>query len=136
MCFYISNKKSEKKVRTAGKNIVCYKVGFIKGSIRLKSKIFESCMRHFEYWFNIEYKIHKDNFKIKHSTVGRDYLSNNSIIEHGFHSFTNKNSAFREDDGRGQVVKCIIPAGSKYYVNSFYGEYVSNKIIIKEQIYI
>lgn len=53
------------------------------------------------------------------TTYGDDIM-----IDIGFHSYI-------EQDYRAHV-KCIIPKGSEYYMND--EEYVSNQLIIKEQI--
>lgn len=77
---------------------------------------------------------------IKPVTVGNfTYVENNNLhlqtIEDGLHSYKDISKAISfVSDSKGYIVyKAIIPAGSYIYIN--YNEIVSDKLIIKEQVY-
>lgn len=130
MCFYISKRKNEMKIRTANKNIVCYKYGYIP-----YDDIFQSQIQGFRYQINAEYDLKgsggRGEGKLRPKYGSNGY--NVGMIEKGFHSFINIAMAKFDGDGRS-IVKCIIPKGAKYFINSDHKERVSNKIIIKEII--
>lgn len=79
-------------------------------------------------------------------TIGSTYESElkvksrffkNSRVEDGLHSLVNKSDVSRCFRGtRGVVVKCIIPAGSRYFEGHFdiYMSYASDKITYVEII--
>lgn len=63
--------------------------------------------------------------------------SGNRIVENGFHSYARLEDAICIAEGYYSVVKCIIPAGSEFYKGRGIDgtiQYVSNKIVIKEEI--
>ena len=110
----ISDKHPEVKI--AKRDITCYKE-VIKHRL---SKYITSLFKDFVYKIGIEYKQ-------KMIVTGR-------WIDVGFHSYSNK-AVLSKDNRFGYeifFVKCIIPKGSEYYYNSYWCEYVSNQIIIKE----
>lgn len=89
--------------------------------------------------YNGEYSI--KNLNINHNTNLSQVYLKSSVIEQGyktygqgFHWYNTKRLAkiYTESYLHGRyIVKCIIPKGSKYILNSV-GEGVSNQIIIKE----
>ena len=103
MCFIVKTKRQ----MTAKRDIECYKL-FTKSTEALCS------------FFT--YKINTENTVINLHPIGRK-------IEEGYHSYKNYNSI---DYGwiHDTLRRCIIPKGSKYYVNDT--EYVSSNIIVKE----
>jgi len=111
MCFIVSIKIEY----TADKDIVCYKI------VRLEGKKIFSAYRGSLYYLN------KKRRTIK--------LSNDFYVIHkGYHSYINLhhlNLHHRVNDPY-TMVECIIPKGSKYYINESEGEYVSSSIIITE----
>ena len=58
-------------------------------------------------------------------------LSKELVIEGGNYVFHPQ--AVTGEFDRSVIVQCFIPAGAEYYLNEF-GEYVSNKIIIGDEI--
>lgn len=63
--------------------------------------------------------------------------SGNQTIEQGFHSYERLEDARLALAGNIVVVKCIIPAGAKFYKGhgiDFTQQYASDKIIIKEEV--
>lgn len=117
----------------AKEDIVCYKkVSFI--NCRLGA-----CM---SYWTEFKYEFGKlynlqnskavcAGYLVNYNSTNTDLDVLKPIVVHdyikidiGFHSYK---YATNEEN-----VKCIIPAGSEYYIN--YSEYCSNQIIIKEKI--
>ena len=104
MCFYVPNNQ---KVKTATKDIVCYKETY---------RNLLSYHHYFQYEVGKTYSI--DNFP--------KYYEN--TIDEGFHSYISKISLY--NIGNLFRLKCIIPKGSKYHVNKERNEYVSNSIKI------
>ena len=106
----------------AEKDIVCYKVVYLQGKEIIS------------YWFDFPYELNR-----KYTIPVLQPIptpNGNIIIEKGFHSYRNIYTA------KGDIwlslmellpkviVKCIVPKGSEYYINS--KEMVSNQIIIVE----
>lgn len=110
MC-WISRELDE---QIATKDITVYKI------VTFDTESCNSLYRNFKYQYN---KLYTTSFTIQAS----DYTF---YINEGFHSYKTKTKAceinkyFREF-----IVKCIIPKGSHYYINSD-DEVVSDKIII------
>lgn len=123
MCFYIDKKNPNKQI--AKKDIVCWKVLEVLPNNKLMS-----------IYYPVVYK----KGKLKTSRIDKITLNifDNETINKGLHSFTNKNMAIIEyrwiksiyNSKEFEVVKCIIPAGSAYFVNRYKEEYVSNKIMM------
>lgn len=122
MCFLVDPKHSHKQI--AKRDIVCYKV---------LSESYTSP------YYSQKYEINK----IYKHYIGRAFNTGfeDAVIEEGFHSCSTKKYAisFRRrliinPQCKFIIVRCIIPQGSEYYYNSEEKEYVSNQIIIKEQI--
>lgn len=116
MCFYIHSKHRDKKI--AKRDIRCYKV----------LKMFDNELLSPYKWFSYE--------------LGRKYTSIIFIyqgrIEEGLHSFSNKKKALSERyswyKDIYKVFICEIPKGSEYYYSPSYKEYVSNQLIVKEEL--
>jgi hypothetical protein len=137
MCFKIEGKKL-----TAKEDIVCYKIvrvkHFKKGTvvehwekihciIKTTGNYIFSIYRGFPYILNRTYET---KFKYKVSLFGYREISS------GFHSYISKEVAENKSSmPYNMVVKCIIPKGSKYYVNNSKQEFVSTKIKILEVIF-
>lgn len=154
MCLLISNKK----VRVAKDDIVCYKI------VKKKGDRFVTPFRETEISYNII--AGTENFKAKVDKIRRDlygvpkiphvYLNygrsrqKNYKVEDGFiHTYKNLPDAIRlmkydyiayamEDDEELRLFKCIIPKGCKYYAGKTWGEdesYASKEIKFVEEIY-
>lgn len=122
MCFYISKKHPNKKIAT--KNITCYKI--LNGNFT-------------SYYHGLPYKAHL----LVTSKIGKPKKYWPSIyeqIEKGLHSYSSVSSCINKRWGVYFyakdliIVKCIIPAGSEYYYNEQREEYVSNQIIMVEEV--
>ena len=106
----------------AEKDIICYKTVKIQGTQLIS------------YWCNFKYELNK---KYKIQALQPISVGNGDIrICEGFHSYIKLDTA-ENDLLYGilypvveVVVKCIVPKGSEYYINS--EEMVSNQIIIVE----
>lgn len=104
----------------AEKDIVCYKI------VNLRDNKIIS------YWYDFPYEL---NSKYTTQVLQPIPVLNGDIcIEKGFHSYRNLDTA-KEDTWLPLteslvIVKCIVPKGSEYYINS--KEMVSNQIIIVE----
>lgn len=100
--------------RVANCDITVYKVVISNTSSVM------SLFRGFEYRFN---KTYKESFII------RSYDSM-YIITKGFHSYRTKSQVLYENQFYCmEIVKCILPKGTIYYINNF-DEIVSNQIRI------
>lgn len=113
MCFFID--KKHRKVKIAKKNIVCYKRfdlfrDWVRGYV--------SPIRGFIYEKNILY--YEKSFDTKASNT----------VDVGLHSYATLEEAKRNKYRNEQIVRCIIPNGSKYYYNSKNKEYVSDHLFI------
>lgn len=114
MCFFIHKNHKEKKI--ANRDITCYKCLY---------NSFRSPYRGKLYKLN---KLYKSSIYIDMT------ICMTPIITRGLHSYSCKRFAISRMDTWEILVKGIIPKGSKYYYNPDRHEYVSNQIIIKEQI--
>lgn len=104
----------------AEKDIVCYKIVYLQGK-----KIIS-------FWFDFLYELNR-----KYTTQVLQPIftkKGNICIEKGFHSYRNldiaKGDVWLSLIESLAIVKCIVPKGSEYYINS--KEMVSNQIIIVE----
>ena len=104
----------------AEKDIICYKIVYLQGKEIIS------------FWYDFPYEL---NRKYTTQVLQPIPMPNGDIsIEKGFHSYRNLDTA------KGDVwlslmeslviIKCIVPKGSEYYINS--KEMVSNQIIIVE----
>ena len=85
------------------------------------------------YVMGYEYTIGKENENIDIKTDGNRYTDVDGtfflMVREGYHSYASKDLQLCT----GTVVaKCVIPAGSKYFIDSYKKEYVSSNIIVKE----
>ena len=128
MCFLKVSIKD--KVLTAKKDIFCYKRFLVKEDnkhilteeVMNNDNIIISPIQQFLYNKEEKYTTELDTLMINGSK--------GNAIYNGFHSYTNPITAFKESYYDEFVMKCIIPKGSKYYINPVNHEYVSNMILI------
>ena len=146
MCFIVH--ENYKKALIAEKDIVCYKkVKIRKGMSALKKRqevtsekiVMNSAIQHFYYWFNRPYKSPLRKEKSNEDPHGSGY------IYQGFHSYISLKKimtfhTLRSLSGLKShnkiFVKCLIPKGSKYYINPKKNQYCSNYIKIVKVIII
>ena len=121
MCFEIHSRYPKPQV--AKRDIVCYKSVFAEFNDNGEDLEYYSIHQSFVYETGTEYSLGKE-LKV------RDGLS----IYEGFHSFSNKKKLQHWNTDEYAHLKCIIPAGSTYYYNPNYKEYVSDRIRIVEEI--
>lgn len=115
MCFYTKFTK----IRIATEDIVCYKRVKIDGNCCL------SLYQDFKYEYNKTY-----SGKSKWILFLK-WLLNFYIESEGYHSYIDDWVRCHSKAN----VKCIIPKGSLYIINKFFGEYCSSSIIIKNPNY-
>jgi hypothetical protein len=122
----------------AEEDIICYKFGFIE-----KKNKFRSTTMNFSYKFKKLYTLRKNLLKNKitirefikalvnniHKRKS-EYIRENSYfdIHYGFHSLLCP--IILSLSSSTKMIECIIPKGSKYYIDYMNSEYVSNKIIL------
>jgi len=112
MCFHI-DKEKHPKVKIAKQDIICYK--------RLVSNNGRLTGVYFDYNYVLGALNYQPLYKME-IAAGK--------IHFGFHSYSNKKKVHEFYTS----YICIIPKGSEYFYNSRYQEYVSNQIIIKEEL--
>lgn len=128
MCFNIHSQHPDWLVRS--KAITCYKMVRVKRTDGkpYKGKKIKTHHRRFYYVLNQKYTV--NNFGINGT---KEY------IYKGFHSYTSlrkvkdvMDSWNGEKYNPYRIMKCSIPARTKYYYNPRYQEYVSLALITKE----
>ena len=87
------------------------------------------------YVMGYEYTIGQENEHIAVKTDGKCYTDVDKtmflVVQEGYHSYASGDLQLCQ----GTVVaKCVIPAGSQYFTDSYKKQYVSSNIIIKELI--
>lgn len=120
MCLDI---KYQQAVLITKKLITCYKVVIARKRGRRKLQIISPF---YDYVFTLN-ALHTTDLNVKHIEV-----DNGSIVEEGFHSFTDKAGAqhlikyLKKTDAelkpgieKYEIVSCVIPPGSKYYLGNF-----------------
>lgn len=120
MCFIIHKNHTDLKV--AEEDIPCYKILADFGNNILKSPHM--------------YEIYEPN-KLKKVEIDIPKLSLISMsleINKGLHSFSIRDKADQVAFFGGITFKAIIPKGSKYYYNPDRSEYVSDQLIVLEEI--
>ena len=115
----------------AEKDIICYKVFYISDIILKQNKIqkiYSECMN----FLYIPYKKQEHiNLKIVNDII-------RYIIEEGYHSYGTLERAQYVvynllHKSNYNIIECIIPKDSEYYVN-YYQEIVSSNIIVTDKI--
>lgn len=118
MCFIVDVEWPEEL--TASEDIICYKTVY-----REKPKFWKKNNRrgkYKSYYKGFKYRIGK---RYKNVPLIKEAYGSTYIINKGYHSYI-PSTYLPPLVGIG--VACIIPAGSKYYVNPSGGEYVSSSI--------
>ena len=118
MCFYTGYvKPSDKAVKalTAAEDIVCYKC------LNVSDTGLISAMRGIPYEIGVTYRKNKMPASTRLRTFGSE----------GFHAYISHSKYFPESS---IVVECIIPKGTRYYVNKSFGEYCSAAIKVVKVI--
>lgn len=131
MCFNIHSQYPNWLVRS--KAITCYKMVRVKrvDGRPYKGKRIKAQHRRFYYELNQKYTV--DDFGI---------APDKERIHIGFHSYTSLRKAkhvletwdFPKCKLPYRIMRCCIPAKTKYYYNPYYKEYVSLALIAKELI--
>lgn len=130
MCFTVHRRYPNP--RTAKKDIVCYKAVYATFDDNGEDLEYYSIHQGFLYKPETEYSLGK-GLMVQKQLYSFDGLRISAEIYQGFHSFSNKKRLQRWNTDYAHL-KCIIPAGSQYYYNPDYQEYVSDRIKIVEEI--
>lgn len=122
MCFNIDTKNPDVKV--AETDIVCYKVLEL-AQMDGQDPYWRSSIRNFRYTLGETYSLAKKLSRTNDDTA-------DEILE-GFHSYSSEESVYSKAGGYlNGSCKFIIPAGSEYYFNENYKEFVSDRIRFEE----
>lgn len=120
MCFEKSLIGKNSIVRKAQKNIKCYKL------LRITGKKARSPYQHMIYFNSLTYQnksIKSANFEFMHES--KHYLYD------GLHSYSNKKYICKRYH---KIFEGYIPKGTRYYYNPIDHEYVSEKLIVYNNI--
>ena len=113
----------------ASMDIPCYKVLTVKNkkghSVNCGQGGYSRVMN---YWYNWDFEQPDINIK----TDGRVYTdvdgSKFVVVQEGYHSYTTKDE-ISYDPQTEQIVTCVIPAGAKYFIDTYGRQYVSSTLI-------
>ena|ERR1035437_712779 len=116
MCFTVRKNQSQ---QIATEDITCYKMFKDPEYFSVPDGIFRSPFQSFDYE------------KGKRYDLGKELNIIEDEIDEGFHSYIRETAAIMAVAAVGrEVAICIIPKGSKYYIDPVKEEYVSDSIII------
>ena len=125
MCFYIHEDHQEIKI--AEDNILCYKHFHYNTSTHAVSSFEKFKYTFGELYVQVNLQWPLNNVREKYDKI--------KVIEEGFHSYSELDAGTNEAITWGEPLhQCIIPKGSKYFYDPGRKQYVSNQIIIKEEI--
>lgn len=111
------------EARTADKDITCYKVVHPGDRWKMPSNVFKSVVMDFQYKLGVTYE--EPKFK---TTPVFDENSAGGFVYKGFHSYRKLSVATYWTSKWNVILKCVIPAGSKYYYDPDKNQYCSNKL--------
>lgn len=126
--------------KTADKDIICYKVFYIK-DIKYKIRKFlwiplwkEGIEKLYSMYEEYEYVPYATNPKVNIRCKKRNGIYSRWAIDKGYHSYsTLSRAAFVRCKISRLIVECTIPKGSVYYLNGN-NEIVSSNIIVTDKI--
>ena len=111
--------------KNAFNDIECFKMVYKKSD--------DKCV---SYVMGYEYTLGIENTPIKIETDRMLYKDVDGVtflmVRQGYHSYARKDDI--QPCKNTVIVRCVIPAGSQYFVDSYGKHYVSSNIIIKEFI--
>lgn len=111
--------------KNAFNDIECFKMVYRKSDSHCVS-----------YVMGYEYSLGEENERIKIETDKKLYNdvdgTNFLVVRKGYHSYVSSKDIQPCDNC--VIVKCIIPAGSQYFMDTYHKQYVSSNIIVKEYI--
>ena len=111
--------------KNAYEDIECFKMVYKKSD--------DKCV---SYVMGYEYTLGEENIPIKVETDQTLYKDVDGekflVVREGYHSYARKEDI--QPCNKTVIVRCIIPAGSQYFVDTYKKHYVSSNIIIKEYI--
>ena len=117
------------EARTANKDITCYKIVYPGDSQETPSDVFKSLMMKFHYKIGVTYEEPEFNVTSEEPDFEIDDKKGREVHK-GFHSYRKLSEAAYWVSGRHAILKCVIPAGSKYYYDPNKNYYCSNKLKI------
>lgn len=120
------------EARTANKDITCYKIVYPGDGQETSSDIFRSMMMKFHYKIGVTYE--EPDFKVTPEEPDFKVTwvtdKNARLVHKGFHSYRKLSEAAYWVSRWQAILKCVIPAGSKYYYDPNKIYYCSNKLKI------
>ena len=117
------------EARTANKDITCYKIVYPGDSQETASDVFRSLMMKFHYKLGMTYE--EPEFNVTSEEPEFEVTDKSGRVVHkGFHSYRKLSEAAYWVTRRQAILKCVIPAGSKYYYDPNKSYYCSNKLKI------
>ena len=137
MCFYINNLDPNPLV--AQKDITCYKVMDNMGAHSGYYRSLVYPKQNNDYYFHIADTMIPDKLGLP-IEYERDYQGEYKCVNHGIHSkitiFNAMNMAYPKNYEwyDRAVIKCIIQKGTTFYQNLDTMEYVSEKLILNQEV--
>ena len=131
MCWQ-SNSFPERHIAT--EDIICYKV-FSKKDIvweTLLGSNIKKMIKVASLYRNYSYVPYKENPEVKLTCYKVDRITN-LIINAGYHSYISLLAAKRLYCSNFNIIECVIPKDSFYYINNR-GETVSSNLIVTDKI--
>ena len=116
--------------KIAEDNIVCYKVVTQLPDVEEQQRV-KSTVMSYEYKvgvLNANVDVRVDN--VVYTDVDRSRFV---IVKEGYHSYTNISDIGAVTTGQ-QIRECIVPKGSRYFLDVYNKQMVSSNIIITEKI--
>lgn len=117
------------EARTANKDITCYKIVYLGDSQETSSDVFISLTMKFHYKIGVTYE--EPEFNV--TSEKPDFVitgKNGRVVHKGFHSYRKLSEVAYWVTRKQAILKCVIPAGSKYYYDPNKIYYCSNKLKI------
>lgn len=131
MCWQ-SNKFPKRHI--ANEDITCYKI-FSKRDIVWETTLYTNIKKMIKVaslYRNYSYAPYKENPEVKLTYYRVDCITN-WIINTGYHSYISLLDAKRHHCSNFNIIECVIPKNSFYYINN-YGETVSSNLIVTDKI--
>lgn len=110
---------------TAEKDITCYKVVYPGDRWKLPANVFKSVVMDFQYKVGETYD--EPEFR---STSALDVNTCSRLVFKGFHSYRKLSEATLWAMKWTIILKCVIPAGSRYFYDPDKTQYCSDKLRI------
>lgn len=129
---HLNHPTVSKYKRISKSTITCYKI-VRKNTLDNKTASYYSMYLNFNYEIGFHYfNVGRNKFVIKCTSSGK-----NILIYEGLHAYTSLakvKKKMRAYNKNYVILKCIIPKGSEYFIDTVKNEIVSDNLIIKSKM--